>query len=52
MVSLETRCFSKINTILVVECINAKQSDKPRIVKELKGTFGCGGPMKDGFIML
>ncbi|MFL6487484.1 MAG: hypothetical protein ACJ71D_12355 [Nitrososphaera sp.] len=50
-VSLETRRFSKINTI-VVEGINEKQSDKPRIVKELKGTFACGGTMKDGFIML
>ena len=51
MVSLETRRYSKINTIVVVEGINAKKSDKPRIVKELKSTFARFGTMKDGFIM-
>jgi translation initiation factor 1 len=42
--------FSKTSTI--IEGINPKQSDMPRIVKELKSTFACGGTMKDGFIML
>ena len=50
VVRLETRRFSKTSTI--IEGINPKQSDMPRIVKELKGTFACGGTMKDGFIML
>ncbi|MDQ3836338.1 MAG: translation initiation factor [Thermoproteota archaeon] len=50
IVRLETRRFSKVSTI--IEGINAKQSDMPRIVKELKSTFACGGTMKDGFIML
>src|ERR671915_1436333 len=50
VVRLETRRFSKTSTI--IEGINQKQSDMPRIVKELKSTFACGGTMKDGFIML
>jgi translation initiation factor 1 len=50
VVRLETRRFSKSSTI--IEGINPKQSDMPRIVKELKSTFACGGTMKDGFIML
>jgi translation initiation factor 1 len=50
VVRLETRRFSKTSTI--IEGINPKQSDMPRIVKELKSTFACGGTMKDGFIML
>ncbi len=50
IIRLETRRFSKISTI--IEGINAKQSDMPRIVKEFKSTFACGGTMKDGFIML
>ncbi|MDQ5863965.1 MAG: stress response translation initiation inhibitor YciH [Thermoproteota archaeon] len=49
-VRLETRRFSKTSTI--IEGINPKQSDMPRIVKELKSTFACGGTMKDGFILL
>lgn len=50
VVRLETRRFSKTSTI--IEGINPKQSDMPRIIKELKSTFACGGTMKDGFIML
>ena len=50
VVRLETRRFSKTSTI--IEGINPKQSDMPKIIKELKGTFACGGTMKDGFIML
>jgi translation initiation factor 1 len=50
VVRLETRRFSKSSTI--IEGINPKQSDMPRIVKELKSTFACGGTMKNGFIML
>jgi translation initiation factor 1 len=50
VVRLETRRFSKASTI--IEGINPKQGDMPRIVKELKSTFACGGTMKDGFIML
>jgi translation initiation factor 1 len=50
VVRLETRRFSKTSTI--IECINPKQSDMPKIVKELKSTFACGGTVKEGFIML
>jgi translation initiation factor 1 len=50
VVRLETRRFSKTSTI--IEGINPKQSDMRKIVKELKGTFACGGTVKDGFIML
>jgi translation initiation factor 1 len=50
VVRLETRRFSKTSTI--IEGINPKQSDMPRIIKELKSTFACGGTMKNGFIML
>ncbi len=50
IVRLEARRFSKISTI--IDGINAKQSDMPRIVKELKSSFACGGTMKDGLIML
>jgi translation initiation factor 1 len=50
IIRLETRRFSKVSTI--IEGINAKQSDLPRIVKELKSSFACGGTMKDGIIML
>jgi translation initiation factor 1 len=50
VVRLETRRFSKTSTI--IEGINPKQSDMPKIVKELKGTFACGGTVKDGFILL
>ena len=50
VVRLETRRFSKTSTI--IEGIHPKQSDMPRIVKQLKSTFACGGTMKDGFIML
>jgi translation initiation factor 1 len=50
VVRLETRRFSKTSTI--IEGINPKQSDMPRIVKELKSTFACGGTVKDGSIML
>jgi translation initiation factor 1 len=44
VVRLETRRFSKSSTI--IEGINPKQSDMPQIVKELKGTFACGGTME------
>ena len=50
VVRLETRRFSKTSTI--IEGINPKQIDMPKIVKELKSTFACGGTVKDGFIML
>jgi translation initiation factor 1 len=50
VVRLETRRFSKISTI--IEGINPKQGDMPKIVKELKSTFACGGTVKDGSIML
>jgi translation initiation factor 1 len=50
VVRLETRRFSKTSTI--IEGISSKQSDMPKIVKELKSTFACGGTVKDGFIML
>ena len=50
IVRLETRRFSKISTI--IDGINAKKSDMPRIDKELKSSFACGGTMKDGLIML
>jgi translation initiation factor 1 len=50
VVRLETRRFSKTSTI--IEGINPKQGDMPKIVKELKSTFACGGTMKNGFIML
>ena len=50
VVRLEKRRFSKTSTI--IEGINPKQSDMPKIVKELKSTFACGGTVKDGFIML
>ena len=50
VVRLETRRFSKTGTI--IEGINPKQSDLPKMVKELKSTFACGGTVKDGFILL
>ncbi len=50
VVRLEMRRFSKTSTI--IEGINSKQSDMPKIVKQLKSTFACGGTVKDGFIML
>ena len=50
VVRLETRRFSKTSTI--IEGINPKQGDLPKIVKELKSTFACGGTVKDGSIML
>jgi translation initiation factor 1 len=50
VVRLETRRFSKTSTI--IEGINLKQGDMPKIVKELKSTFACGGTVKDGSIML
>ena len=50
VIRLETRRFSKTSTI--IEGINSKQSDLPKLVKELKSTFACGGTVKDGFIML
>jgi translation initiation factor 1 len=50
VVRLETRRFSKTSTI--IEGINPKQGDMPKIVKELKSTFACGGTVKDGSIML
>jgi translation initiation factor 1 len=50
VIRLETRRFSKTSTI--IEGINPKQGDMPKIVKELKSTFACGGTVKDGFIML
>jgi translation initiation factor 1 len=36
----------------IIEGINPKQSDMPKIVKELKSTFACGGTLKNRFIML
>lgn len=39
-------------TSTIIEGINPKQSDMPKIVKELKSTFACGGTVKEGFIML
>jgi len=50
VVRLETRRFSKTSTI--IEGINPKQGDMPKIVRELKSTFACGGTVKDGVIML
>jgi translation initiation factor 1 len=50
VVRVETRRFSKTSTI--IEGINPKQGDMPKIVKELKSTFACGGTVKDGSIML
>lgn len=50
VVRLETRRFSKTSTI--IEGINPKRIDMPKIVKELKSTFACGGTVKEGFIML
>ena len=50
VVRLETRRFSKTSTI--IEGINPKQSDMPKIVKELKSSLACGGTVKEGFIML
>ncbi len=50
VVRLETRRFSKTSTI--IEGISPQQSDMPRIVKQLKSTFACGGTMKDGSVML
>jgi translation initiation factor 1 len=50
VVRLETRRFSKTGTI--IEGINPKQSDLPKMIKELKCTFACGGTVKDGFILL
>ena len=50
VVRLETRRFSKTGTI--IEGINPKQSDLPKMIKELKSTFACGGTVKDGFILL
>ena len=50
VVRLEMRRFSKTSTI--IEGINPKQGDMPKIVKELKSTFACGGTVKDGSIML
>src|SRR5215210_4321073 len=50
VVRLETRRFSKTGTI--IEGINSKHSDLPKMIKELKSTFACGGTAKDGFILL
>ena len=50
VVRLETRRFSKTGTI--IEGINPKHSDLPKMIKELKSTFACGGTAKDGFILL
>jgi translation initiation factor 1 len=50
VVRLETRRFSKTGTI--IEGIHPKQSDLPKMVKEFKSTFACGGTIKDGFILL
>jgi translation initiation factor 1 len=51
VVRLETRRFTKTGTI-IIEGIHPKQSDLPKMVKELKSTFACGGTVKDGFILL
>ena len=50
VVRLETRRFSKTGTI--IEGINSKHSDLPKMIKELKSTFACGGTVKEGFILL
>ena len=50
VIRLETRRFSKTSTI--IEGINPKQSDMPKIVKELKSSLACGGTVKEGFILL
>ena len=50
VVRLETRRFSKTGTI--IEGINPKHSDLPKMIKELKSTFACGGAIKNGFILL
>jgi translation initiation factor 1 len=50
LVRLETRRFSKTGTI--IEGINPKQIDLPKMIKKLKSTFACGGTVKDGFILL
>jgi len=50
VVRLETRRFSKTGNI--IEGINLKQSDLPKMIKELKSTFACGGTVKEGFILL
>ncbi|HJU34555.1 MAG TPA: hypothetical protein VJ695_05500 [Nitrososphaera sp.] len=51
VVRLETRRFSKTTTT-IIERLNPKQGDMPRIVKEIRSTFACGRTMKDGFILL
>jgi translation initiation factor 1 len=50
VVRLETRRFSKTGTI--IEGINPRQSDLPKMIKELKSTFACGETVKIGFILL
>jgi translation initiation factor 1 len=52
VVRLETRRYTKTGTIIIEEGIHPKQSDLPKMVKELKSTFACGGTVKDGFILL
>jgi translation initiation factor 1 len=42
----ETRRFTKTGTIIIEEGIHPKQSDLPKMVKELKNTFACGGNSK------
>jgi len=44
------RKFNKIYTI--IKGINTKEIDMKDLAKKLKGSFACGGTVKDGYIEL
>jgi translation initiation factor 1 len=49
-IRLETRKFGRPTT--VVDGINDKSADLPRIAQKLKGVCACGGTAKNGQILL
>ncbi|MCP8311181.1 MAG: translation initiation factor [Candidatus Methylarchaceae archaeon HK01B] len=50
VVRLEMRRFKKPTTM--IEGLNPKRTDLPKIAQKLKSKLACGGTAKDGYILL